>query len=121
MGHTYILVKPEIGLFYPAVSFLTAKITRIAQREAEGIYPVVVNFERLHGIDYTATKGIERLVLAFEGKSQKIIFLQVSPYVARSITDFGLMKNVKFVENEEDLLDIFSSKFVFFFCFPNLK
>ncbi|XP_044016283.1 sodium-independent sulfate anion transporter-like [Aphidius gifuensis] len=112
LGHKYVLVKPEVGLFYPAVSFLTAKITRISQREAECVYPVVVDFERFQGIDYTATKGIERLVLAFEGKSQKLIFLQVNQYVAKSISNFGLMKNVKFIDNEDRLLEILQDESV---------
>ncbi|XP_063980846.1 sodium-independent sulfate anion transporter-like isoform X2 [Diachasmimorpha longicaudata] len=105
----YVLVKPEIGLFYPAVSFLTTKIIKVAYREARGIYPVVVDFERLQGIDYTATKGIENLINAFEGKSQQLIFLHVSPYVVNSIENFGMTKKIYFIDCEDHLLNVFAS------------
>ncbi|XP_044575966.1 sodium-independent sulfate anion transporter-like isoform X2 [Cotesia glomerata] len=104
-GLEYVIVKPEIGLFYPAISYLTNKINRIARKEAKGIYPVVVDFNRLQGIDYTAAKGIQGILSDFEGKSQPLIFLNVNPNVVTSIIRLSGMKNFNAVCNEDDLID----------------
>lgn len=85
----------------------------MAQRQAKGTYPVVVDFERLQGIDYTATKGIESLINAFERKSQLLIFLHVSSYVVNSIENFGVSRKIYFIDCENHLRNVFDSKLQF--------
>lgn len=58
MGHKYLLVRPDVGLFFPAVDFLANKITDIADDRAGPNVPVVVDCHRFRGIDYTAVKVI---------------------------------------------------------------
>lgn len=55
-GDEYILIKPDIGLYYPAVDFLRAKINDAANKEARNILPLVLDCESIKGIDYTAVK-----------------------------------------------------------------
>ncbi|KAK0173739.1 hypothetical protein PV328_006890 [Microctonus aethiopoides] len=108
LGDKYVIVMPEIGLFYPAVAYLSNKITQIARKEAKGIYPVVVDFQRLQGIDYTAAQGIEKLLNSFENKTQLLIFLNVNPSVISSISTMTAAKNFKPINNENDLAEILS-------------
>lgn len=104
---------PEIGLFYPAVAYLSNKITQIAHNEAKGIYPVVVDFQRLQGIDYTAAQGIEKLLNSFEDKTQLLIFLNVNPSVISSISTMSTAKNFKAIKNEDDLAELLSGNFIY--------
>ncbi|XP_043280771.1 sodium-independent sulfate anion transporter-like isoform X2 [Venturia canescens] len=108
LGDKYLLVKPEIGLFYPAIDYLSTKITKVA---SEFAIPVVVDFERLQGIDYTAVKGIERLLITFEGKEQKIFFINVSSNVKLTIQKLSNnRKNFMSIDSEASLIDILESQ-----------
>ncbi|XP_034939348.1 sodium-independent sulfate anion transporter-like [Chelonus insularis] len=109
-GDRYVLIKPEAGLFYPAVAYLTNSVCKIARNEAKGIYPLIVDFERFQGVDYTAAKGIEKLITTFEGKSQSLMFLNVSQYVVNLIMNLSNLKNFKFIQNEDGIMDFFAKE-----------
>ncbi|XP_008554446.1 sodium-independent sulfate anion transporter [Microplitis demolitor] len=108
-GLKYVIVKPDIGLFYPAVTYLINKINNVARKEAKGVYPVVVDFDRLQGIDYTAAKGIQGLLSVFEGKSQALIFSNVSSTVVASIISLSGMETFKAANSQDDLTNMLNN------------
>lgn len=52
----YILIKPEVGLFFPAVDTVRQTICKIATRQGKDRLPIVIDCSRVLRIDYTAHK-----------------------------------------------------------------
>ena len=69
MEHKYLLIQPDVGLFFPAVDFVANKISEIADERAEDNVPVVVDCQRFRGMDYTAVKVIS-INLMFMGRNR---------------------------------------------------
>lgn len=108
------------------MTYLINKINNVARKEAKGVYPVVVDFDRLQGIDYTAAKGIQGLLSVFEGKSQALIFSNVSSTVVASIISLSGMETFKAANSQDDLTNMLNSMLfnylyfiVFFLYFDN--
>lgn len=103
----YLLVQPDLGLFFPAVDFLANKIGDIA-RGSESPRHLVIDCARFRGVDYTAVKGLEKLSLDFESKRlQTLWFLNLNPKVVKSINKLGDKKNqtaLKILDSEAELV-----------------
>lgn len=57
LEYKYLLIQPDVGLFFPAVDFVANKISEIAdERGDDGEIPLVLDCQRFRGIDYTAVK-----------------------------------------------------------------
>lgn len=56
LGDTYLLIKPDIGLFYPAADFLTKKVSELAENHSNNDIPLIIDCQRFKGVDYTAVK-----------------------------------------------------------------
>ncbi|XP_058797830.1 sodium-independent sulfate anion transporter-like [Phymastichus coffea] len=107
LEHKYLLIQPDVGLFFPAVDFLVNKISEVADERADdGKVPLVLDCQRFRGIDYTAVKGLEKLAKDFRDKEQKLWFLNLNDKVAKSIKKLGDLNNLKILKNEADIVAV---------------
>ncbi|XP_024946996.1 sodium-independent sulfate anion transporter isoform X2 [Cephus cinctus] len=107
LGYKYLLIKPDIGLFYPAVDFLCTQVMIAAKTEGRDKLPIVIDCDRFKGIDYTAAKGFERLLKDFSGKNQELLFLRISPKIFKRIQSFGVdITKFKHADNESSMANI---------------
>ncbi|XP_008201868.1 sodium-independent sulfate anion transporter [Nasonia vitripennis] len=104
MEHKYLLIRPDVGLFFPAVDFLANKITDIADDRAGPSIPVVLDCQRFRGIDYTAVKGLEKLIKDFKEKDLTLWFINLNPKVVKSIRTLGDLDKFKILKNEAEVV-----------------
>ncbi|CAH0770876.1 unnamed protein product [Bemisia tabaci] len=74
----YILVRPNMGFFFPAVNYVYSTVNKIAITKGQSRFPFVfdcVNFKRA---DYTAVKGLVLLSKDFQRRGQELYFINVS-------------------------------------------
>ena len=57
----YVLVRTDVGLFFPAVGSVRDAVLRAADHEAGGRLPVVLDCTYFRGLDYTAVKVSQHL------------------------------------------------------------
>lgn len=55
LGNRYIILEPDLCLYYPAITFFTDKVMSIARNEGSDV-PLIVNCKRFVNIDYTSIK-----------------------------------------------------------------
>lgn len=136
MEHKYLLIRPDVGLFFPAVDFLANKISDIAEDRATPDTPVVViDCQRFRGIDYTAIKvritvytavtffkcvsvvcnknyvvvqGLEKLAKDFKDKDLNLWFINLNAKVVRSIGTLGDLSKLKILKNETEVIALLS-------------
>lgn len=106
-GDKYILIKPEAGLFYPAVDFLTTKISQIREKHLNNEMPFIIDCQRLKGFDYTSVKGIERLVHEFKTFDQQLCFLNVNSSIMKAIGHLSKIENFHIIQKEENIIECF--------------
>lgn len=51
----YVVVRPDVGLFFPAMGLVRDAVLRAAAEEG-GTLPVVLDCSRFSGLDFTAVK-----------------------------------------------------------------
>ncbi|XP_033215482.1 sodium-independent sulfate anion transporter-like [Belonocnema kinseyi] len=107
LGDTYLLIKPDIGLYYPAADFLTKKVSELAENHSNHDMPLIIDCQRFKGVDYTAVKGVERLLIEFKEKHRKLWFLNVSPSIKKAIGILGEIKSFPIIHNEENIVEYF--------------
>ncbi|XP_049948395.1 sodium-independent sulfate anion transporter [Schistocerca serialis cubense] len=103
-GDEYLLVSPDMGLYYAAVEYLTAEINTAAMSDGESLLPVVVDFASIKGTDYSTAMGIKILVADFERRRQPLVFMNVRPIVL--LTFGGANVEIKHCKNEEEVFDL---------------
>ncbi|XP_049854720.1 sodium-independent sulfate anion transporter [Schistocerca gregaria] len=103
-GDEYLLVSPDMGLYYAAVEYLTAEINTAATSDGESLLPVVVDFTSIKGTDYSTAMGIKILVADFERRRQPLVFMNVRPIVL--LTFGGANVEIKHCKNEEEVFDL---------------
>ncbi|XP_023314418.1 sodium-independent sulfate anion transporter-like isoform X1 [Trichogramma pretiosum] len=107
LEHKYLLVQPDVGLFFPAVDFLSQKMVEIAEERAPGNMPLVLDCQRFRGVDYTAVKGLEKLAKDFEKSRRTLWFLNLNVKIVKSIRKLGDLDNLKILKSEADIITIF--------------
>lgn len=60
------MLKPDICLYYPAVTFFCDKIMSVARNEQDNV-PLIVDCERFTSLDYTSIK----VTIVFTSKVEK--------------------------------------------------
>ena len=132
LGHKYLLVQPDVGLFFPAVDYLANKIFEIAEEQEPSQIPIVIDCQRFRGIDYTAVKvhffvfyttlnilciqliykisfpfqGLEKLAKDFSHRDKILWFLNLNSKVKKSIRKLGDLSNLKIIDNEEEIVTL---------------
>ncbi|XP_077293769.1 sodium-independent sulfate anion transporter-like [Arctopsyche grandis] len=105
-GCDYILVTPESGLYYLTISFLKDVIMKAASVDGENVLPIIINCCKFQTIDYSACKGLENLAKDFEKRSQKLIFLNVSPKIIAILEPMtSINPNIYHCQSESEMLD----------------
>ncbi|XP_023245583.1 sodium-independent sulfate anion transporter-like isoform X2 [Copidosoma floridanum] len=102
--HRYLLIQPDVGLFFPAVDFLANKIVEIADDHGLGKVPLVVDCQRFRGVDYTAVKGLEKLSNDFKERDQCLWFVNLNPKVTRRFRELGDLKNLRILGDEAEII-----------------
>ncbi|XP_012271518.1 sodium-independent sulfate anion transporter [Orussus abietinus] len=105
-GEVYLLLKPDIGLYYPAVDFLYNRVLEVAEQPGKEKLPLVIDCRRFNGIDYTAVKGIERLLANFDKRQQQLLFIYVSDSIVSKITNLSDHKLFRWAENEDCIVEV---------------
>ncbi|XP_046483302.1 sodium-independent sulfate anion transporter isoform X2 [Neodiprion pinetum] len=103
-GDKYILIKPDIGLYYPAVDFLRNNANQAAVKEGKNILPIVLDCDGFKSIDYTGMKCIEAMINEFEKKGQCLMFIRLNAKVFKKIESLGGIKILRHAKNEEDIV-----------------
>lgn len=78
----YLLIKPELGFYYPASGYFRTEIIKIANRNKE--IPIVLDFRTIISIDYTACQAVKEIVTVFKAE-RKLILLNLDPEVYRRL------------------------------------
>ncbi|XP_046744753.1 sodium-independent sulfate anion transporter-like isoform X2 [Diprion similis] len=103
-GDKYILIKPDIGLYYPVVDFLRNKMNEAAAEKGKNILPVVLDCDGFKGIDYTGMKCIEAMINDFEKKEQYLTFIHLNARVLKKIESLGGIKKLRHAKVEGDIV-----------------
>uniref|UniRef100_A0A2S2Q0E8 Sodium-independent sulfate anion transporter n=1 Tax=Sipha flava TaxID=143950 RepID=A0A2S2Q0E8_9HEMI len=85
-GVEFVLITPNNGLYFPAIDYLYREVMDISKQERYAKIPLVVNFARLKGLDYTAAKGLSVISSEIHAKDQRFIVVNASDkirYVCR--------------------------------------
>lgn len=71
----YVLVRPDVGLFFPAVGVVRDAVLLAATQEGAGGLPLVLDCTHFRNLDYTAVKGLEALVRELRKRGQALRFM----------------------------------------------
>nr|XP_012233809.1 PREDICTED: sodium-independent sulfate anion transporter-like [Linepithema humile] len=105
LGNRYIMLKPDINLYYPAVAFFCDKIISIARNEQNDVL-LIMNCERFVNLDYTSIKGIEMLSNRLNSERNRFWLLNLNSDIVESIDALADNKYIRLIENEESIADI---------------
>ncbi|XP_014243338.1 sodium-independent sulfate anion transporter-like [Cimex lectularius] len=76
----YVILRPELGLYFPSVDYLTSLIMKLAQKEScdhgESL-PIVIDCSKIKGSDYSAAKTFNALSNNFSKSGKQLLFLDV--------------------------------------------
>lgn len=97
----YIVVTPNLGLLYPAVTYLETQMHRKLNKEPFVNLPVAVNCTFLQNFDYTAVKGIIRITKVYEQQQRKIAFFNINNKLRNMCVDIDGSIVDYFYENED--------------------
>ncbi|CAH0388806.1 unnamed protein product [Bemisia tabaci] len=86
--HSYILVTPKLGFFFPAVDHVCSTVNEVALSH-DLRRPVIFDCVNFKSIDYTAARGLFQLAEDFQKRGQDLIFINVH----RKVERFGLKMN----------------------------
>lgn len=98
---------------FPAVEYIRYVISKSATSWGKNVVPMVVDFNHIQFLDYTAAEGIKDLVTQFEKRDQIIVLYRTKPSLVRTLS--GVMPSFKFCNSEEDLEEIVGKLYCFFF------
>lgn len=105
LGNRYIMLKPDICLYYPAVTFFCDKVMSIARNEQDDV-PLIVDCERFTSLDYTSIKGIEMLSKRLNLERNRFWLLRLNSDVVESFDILADNKYIRLIKNEENIADI---------------
>ncbi|XP_065219774.1 sodium-independent sulfate anion transporter-like isoform X2 [Planococcus citri] len=84
----YLVVTPDLGLFYPGVDNLYQFLVKTASRNRQKL-PVAVNCCYFKGVDYTAIRGLSMIADDFVARNQKLVFYNVREDFQRAYKHSG--------------------------------
>ncbi|KAG7209638.1 hypothetical protein KM043_011285 [Ampulex compressa] len=106
-GKKYLMIKPDTGLYYPAVDFFCNKLLKAALNCEDRTMPLVVNCEIFRDMDYTAIKGMETVSKQLNAERNRLWFLNMRPNIVRTIEIYSDQTHFHFIENKEGIYNIF--------------
>ncbi|KAG8228714.1 hypothetical protein J437_LFUL009396 [Ladona fulva] len=102
-SHEYILVTPDVGLYFPSIDLLRAELRKIGTNEGAGEIPIVLNCSHLKGIDFSAAKGLIDTLQEFKNRQQQLVLLNLKKDTLMMLKDFAV-NNFVYCSNEVDLI-----------------
>ncbi|XP_017755079.1 PREDICTED: sodium-independent sulfate anion transporter-like [Eufriesea mexicana] len=107
VGHKYIILKPDTGIFYPAANYFCSKVMEVIRKYDENNVLFIIDCERIRSIDYTAIKGIELITTNINSEKKRLWFLNVSSKTFNSIEAFTNNEYFYFIDEEDKISSIF--------------
>lgn len=75
----YAMVIPNVGLFFPSVDYLQRTMIQVlTEPDFDDVYLIVVNGKNFWGMDYTAFKGLIRIMEYFEKRGRAVLFINIT-------------------------------------------
>nr|CAI5853112.1 unnamed protein product [Callosobruchus analis] len=101
-GEEYLLVKPELGLYYPSADYLTESI-----KKAHKTHPhldIAIDCSNVLRVDYAAAKSFESLLNNYNQGDTEMRLINVNPKVKEVLKHvFEDETNMKLCKSETDL------------------
>ncbi|KAK9885157.1 hypothetical protein WA026_010668 [Henosepilachna vigintioctopunctata] len=100
---SYVLVKPEFGLCYPARDYLTEKII-----EAHNTYqnlPLVIDCANILKIDYAAATALQSVLESFNNENSKLILINLNARVLETMENLMKTEKMKYCQSNSNLRD----------------
>uniref|UniRef100_A0A146LEK3 Sodium-independent sulfate anion transporter n=1 Tax=Lygus hesperus TaxID=30085 RepID=A0A146LEK3_LYGHE len=91
----YIIIRPDLGIFFPSVDYISTYIVKLADEDREEKKPILIDCRDIRDTDYTAAKSFMALTTMFEKRGQKLAFLDVRPQCQKMWKSAGI-KNESF-------------------------
>lgn len=107
------MLKPDICLYYPAVTFFCDKVMSVARNEQDDV-PLIINCEKFTNLDYTSIKGIETLSKKLNQERNRFWLLLLNSDVVESFDIFADNKYIRLIKNEENIADILHDDTLFY-------
>ncbi|EFN65713.1 Sodium-independent sulfate anion transporter [Camponotus floridanus] len=105
LGNRYVMLKPDICLYYPAVNFFCDKIMSTARNEQDDV-SLILNCERFTSLDYTSIKGIETLSKRLNLERNRFWLLHLNSDVMETLNILADNKYIRLIKNEDSIVDI---------------
>ncbi|KAK4874464.1 hypothetical protein RN001_013824 [Aquatica leii] len=103
-GQTYLLVKPELGLYYSASEYFTLEASKTIASIEFGI-PVVFDCKNILYVDYTSTQTIRYLLTELKESNRTFVFLNASETLSLRLEELITEFRIKCCENEDQIFN----------------
>lgn len=100
----YIVVTPDLGLFYPAIDHLNSIISKTVVKNSSSL-PIAINCCYFKGVDYSVLKSLSNMVEDFSHKGQKLVFFNATDEIQKVSRKSGY-KNLQFCAFNQNLDDL---------------
>lgn len=101
-GSEYLIIKPQLGLYYSAVDYLTQEIIKITST-MDASTPVVIDCSNILQVDYTGIQSLNNLIKSFKTQNQEVLFLNINNDVFDSLKTVIDTNNVHCCKNEGEI------------------
>ncbi|XP_026470654.1 sodium-independent sulfate anion transporter-like [Ctenocephalides felis] len=99
-GLEYRVLCPDTGLYFPSVDFLKGELTKVSLNFSG---PLILDCSKMHGMDYSAAKGIESLKDLYARKDQILVFLHLNERALKTLKT--IRGTLQYCSSEEELLE----------------
>ncbi|XP_044758640.1 sodium-independent sulfate anion transporter-like [Coccinella septempunctata] len=101
--NTYVLIKPEFGLCYPARDYLTEKVIE-AQAQHEHI-PMVLDLSNVLKIDYAAAEALKNLLETYNQDKVKLVLVNLNDRVRETLKKLNRSDKIKYCHSSSTVYD----------------
>ncbi|KAK7601807.1 hypothetical protein V9T40_009248 [Parthenolecanium corni] len=108
----YLVITPDIGLFYLGTDYLYTYLAKIARQNRTKL-PIAVNCCYFKSMDYTAIKGLSMISQDYKNDNQHLVFYNVCDFILNVYKNSDC-KNIQFCGVNENLNEyLFSTEIDF--------
>ncbi|KAK5640923.1 hypothetical protein RI129_009470 [Pyrocoelia pectoralis] len=102
--HNYLLIKPELGLYYSASDFFNSQVQKMIM-SIDYTIPVVIDFEHFFHVDYTSKETMKHLLTDLQSNNHSIIFLNLSESIADTLQEIIDQFCIRCCQSENEIFD----------------
>ncbi|KAF5269564.1 hypothetical protein FQR65_LT05902 [Abscondita terminalis] len=103
-GQTYLLVKPELGLYYSASEYFTLQARKTISSIEFGV-PVVFDFRNILYVDYTSTQSLTYLLAELQKDGRSFLFMNLSETLSSTLSDLISEYRIRCCEKDDDIFE----------------